>query len=100
MVPLPPGSVWLFLSNQVSSIAKRAIGAFDMFFTAIVVMTRSLSRLVVALVKSTSAAPLMGGVNFLPARTDVIGGAWGCVCAKERPPTRLVPTSAAAKAER
>ncbi len=65
------------MSYQVSSIARRRIGAFEMFFTWSVVTTISFSRFVDGLVNSTSACPLKAGANFLPARIDFIGGAWG-----------------------
>ena len=46
-----------------------------------------------AYVKSTSACPLKGGVNFLPASTDVIGGA--CVVWATATTLTLAPISAA-----
>src|SRR5260370_2411366 len=79
------------------------MGAVEMFFTVILVTTMFFSRLVTGLVNSTSAWPLIGGVSFLPARTDCIGGAWAVVWAFSAVATaltKLAPTSVAAKTER
>ena len=76
---MPPVITLLALSYHVSEIVRRGMGAREVFFTVIRVTTMSLpltfSRFVTGDVYSSAASPLMGGVNFLPARTEVIGGA-------------------------
>ena len=89
-------AAWL-LSNHVSEIESRAIGAVDVFLTLIVVVTMSPLRLVTGCRKSTSAWPLIGGSTFLPARIGFISGAF---CASRDAPATLTPTSAAITAMR
>src|SRR5216684_5035379 len=98
MTPVPPVTTLPLSSYQVSLTVKRAIGAFDMFFTWNVVTTSSFTFFVTGLVNWTSAAPLRGGVNFLPASTDLVGGVG--VCAATAVLTKLAPTSVAARAKR
>src|SRR5258705_13868973 len=90
------------LSYQVSVTCRRAIGAAEEFRTLIVVWTMLFPAraLVAGVVYSTSASPRTGGVNFLPASTDVIGGA--CVaCAMTMAPAQMVVlTRVAATAKR
>src|SRR5205823_2080445 len=72
-----------------------------MFLTVIFVTTMFLSRLVIGLVYSTSARPLIGGVNFLPASTDCSGGVWLWDCAKAAAaPAKQTPSSVAATTKR
>src|SRR5262245_52364144 len=75
------------------------MGCEAAFLTTTSSITRSLSRLVTGLVNSTSAAPRMGGVKFLPARIGLKSGAAGA-CADAEPAARLAPTSVAAKTMR
>ena len=69
----------LFLSYQVSSIVSRGIGALDVFLTWIFVTSVDPSRLVGDLMKSTSASPLIGGLNFLPGQNGLELGRLGWV---------------------
>src|SRR5205823_5173168 len=99
----PPATIWLSFPYQVSSIVSRGIGAFEMFFTVNTVTTMSFSRFGAFLTNSTSAWPLIGGVNFLPARIDVIGGdcVWpDCAETSTAQAMRLPPATVAARMER
>src|SRR5262245_12609698 len=87
------------LSNQVSAIVRRAIGAGDVFLTLIVVVTTSPLRLVTGCKKSTSACPLIGGSTLRLASIDLNSGALG-VCASRGVPATVAAASAATIAKR
>src|SRR5262245_6687654 len=88
------------LSNHVSATRRRAIGAADVFFAWIFVTSVVPSRLVGVFTMSIVASPRTGGVNFLPARTDFIGGAVGGGSCANTGATKLTPTMVAAAAKR
>src|SRR6185295_14648704 len=79
MTPRPAVTLAPALLYQVSLIVSRAIGPAEAFRTVILVMTMSPFFSGLGSTHSRAASPRIGGVSFLPARTDVIGGAAGFV---------------------